>query len=313
MSTHETKNPFLTFLADGLANADSGLGDRSQYIGSSDIGQCLRKGYLSKLIKEEHTLRQLIVFERGHVGEGVIEKALKAKKIPYKTQVEIDVSKLGLDVPFNPHLDFVVESQGQLIVIECKTTASLPEEPRESWVLQTQFQMGFLQEANPDKKVRGYVVAFDLNSGEAREWAMEPNPILFDLAKERGTFLWNALQKGEEPEGEPSDLCAFCSFRHNCTTLRNGAEELPKEIAEMAQKVKSLASAEKEAKTLKDQIKVFMEDAGIKKGTAGDITLSLAHYKGREMINAVKLKQDEPEMYSAYVKIGEPYSVLKII
>jgi len=308
-----TVNPFLTFLADGLASADSGLGDRSKYIGSSDIGQCLRKSYLSKLTKEEHALKQLIVFERGHVGEGVIEKALKAKKLPYKTQVTIDVSKLGLDTPFNPHLDFVVESQGQLIVIECKTTASLPEEPRDSWVSQTQFQMGFLQLDNPHKKVRGYIVAFDLNSGESREWAVEPNAILFDLAKERGAFLWNVLQKNEEPDGELGDLCTFCPFKGECGTLRNCGIEFPKDIAEMVCRAKELQAMEKELKVLKDQIKAFMESANLKKGVAGNLTITLSQYKGRETVDAKKLKEEMPEVHSQYASVGEGYSVLKLV
>ena len=45
----------------------SSLGDRSKYIGASDIGGCLRKSFLSKQQKTEYDIAQHIVFERGHL------------------------------------------------------------------------------------------------------------------------------------------------------------------------------------------------------------------------------------------------------
>lgn len=313
MSAPREKKPFLTFLADGLKSADNGLGDRSKYIGSSDIGQCLRKSYLSKLIPEDHVLEQLIVFERGHVGEGVIEKALKAKNLPYKTQVTIDTSSMKLPAPFNPHLDFVVDSKksNELIVIECKTTASLPDSPRDSWVSQTQLQMGFLGLANPDKKIRGYIIAFDLNSGQAREWPCEPSSLLFEQAKARGAFLWDALQDEREIEGEPGELCGFCPFKAECGALRNFGIEAPADIAEMAKNLKRLQPAEKEAKALKDQIKLFMQTAGLKKITAGDLTITLSN-RSKETVDVELLKECFPDAYRASLTEGGGYSALKI-
>lgn len=43
-----SKTPLLDFLKVGLENTDSGLGDRSLYVGSSDVGQCPKKSFLSK-------------------------------------------------------------------------------------------------------------------------------------------------------------------------------------------------------------------------------------------------------------------------
>ena len=53
---------FLKFIETGLKHRDSGLGDRSTYIGASDVGQCPKKSYLSKLFKPEYDLKQHIVF-----------------------------------------------------------------------------------------------------------------------------------------------------------------------------------------------------------------------------------------------------------
>ena len=50
---------------------------RSQYVGASDIGQCLKKSYLSKFDKEDFDFEQLLIFERGHVAEGIFIKGLE--------------------------------------------------------------------------------------------------------------------------------------------------------------------------------------------------------------------------------------------
>ena len=45
------------------------LGDRSKYIGASDIAGCLRKSFLSKKEKVEHSIAKHIIFQRGHLTE----------------------------------------------------------------------------------------------------------------------------------------------------------------------------------------------------------------------------------------------------
>ena len=64
---------FIEFLTKNLRKAvkldtESSLGDRSTYVGASDVTSCLRKAYLSKIQPVEHSLEQMIIFERGHNG-----------------------------------------------------------------------------------------------------------------------------------------------------------------------------------------------------------------------------------------------------
>ena len=79
------------------------LGDRSTYIGASDIGGCLRSSYLGKKQKVDYDISQHIVFERGHLSEGIVAKMLEGT--PYKTQVEA-VGKAYNDFPIKAHIDF---------------------------------------------------------------------------------------------------------------------------------------------------------------------------------------------------------------
>lgn len=81
----------------------SSLGDRSKYIGASDIGSCLRKGYLSKIQKVEHDIAQHIVFERGHIAEGIVAKMLRGT--PYREQVEV-AGKASNGYDIKAHIDF---------------------------------------------------------------------------------------------------------------------------------------------------------------------------------------------------------------
>lgn len=302
------ENKFLSFLEQGLSQSDSGLGDRSTYIGASDVGQCMRKAYLSKKVGEKHDLKQLLIFERGHVGEGVIEKALQTQKLKYKSQVEVS----GQDELYfiKTHIDFEVSFKKEEVVIECKTSNIIPEYPRESWLLQTQVQIGLLA-TKTRKRVRGIIAAMNLNSGEAKEWNVEFDPILFNVAIDRAKELWKHLEENNEPEGEVSDLCAFCSFKGNCPSLRAKGEELPKELLELVEQIRAFRSFEKKTKEAKENVKAFMEAAGIKKATLEDMTLELKYFR-KESLYAEALKKNYPDIAAEITSRSEPYSALYI-
>jgi CRISPR-associated exonuclease Cas4 len=55
-------------------DTENSLGDRSRYIGASDISGCLRSSYLSKVAKKEDDISQLLTFERGHQFENIVRK-----------------------------------------------------------------------------------------------------------------------------------------------------------------------------------------------------------------------------------------------
>lgn len=301
---------FLKFLESGLKSA-SGLGDRSSYVGASDVGQCLKKAYLSKKIGEDHSFQQLMVFERGHVSEGIVQKALDAKGICYKSQERIRLGGEHSFIEVGP--DFLAHFEKECVVVECKSISSpLPDgRPRESWILQTQLQMEAARQKY-DCLVRGIIFAVNLNTGETQDFPVEPNEALLGIALDRAKKLWGAMQSDEEPEGELSDLCGFCSFKGQCSTLKKGAQELPTEIVEMAKRAKELSKAEKEAKAIKENIKAFLEAAEIKKGTAEDLTLSLVSYKGRETVDTKTLREKFPDVYEMVIGTSQGYSVLKM-
>jgi len=305
----------LKFLEDGLRNTDSGLGDRSKYIGSSDIGQCPKKAYLSKINKETHELKQLLIFERGHVAEGIVRNGLinNPSKVLFKEQVEI--AGLTSKTEFiKTHIDFVVNFPKEDVVIECKTISSaLPNDiPRESWLYQVNLQLGLMQQKGL-KKVRGLIIAFNLNSGEALEFDVPFNKGIYDVAIKRANRLWKSVQLQEEPEGEISDLCGFCSFSKQCNTLRKNGSKMPKEVESIALRIKKLSSTEKMIKADKANLKAFLEAAGIKKAIGENITLTMIDRKGAPRVSLNELEKKYPEIINNVTVDSQGYSYIKVI
>lgn len=284
--------------------------DRSDFIGASDIGQCMKKSYLSKVQGEEFSFEQYMVFKRGHLAETIVKEGLVSSGIPFGSQESIRLKGKYSFIKLHP--DFVAQYMYYAMVHEVKSISSpLPNgKPRESWILQNQLQiLGVAQEY--DCHALGNISTINLNSGELLEFDIKPNELLQEAALSRATKLWDCVQTKTEPEGEVSDLCAFCSFKGQCQTLRNRGDELPDEIVQMAKEIKAYSRKEKEIKAMKDNIKAYFEAAGIEKGVADGITLTVRSY-GKDTSVAKKLQYENPELYANLAERSETITALNI-
>ncbi len=118
-----TNNKFLNFLESGIKafskkNTMETLGDRSAYVGSSDIGQCPRKAFLTKTQPTEASFQQELVFLRGHMAENVIRCGLQGGNIPFEEQVE--VAGEGDYAFIKTHIDFVVSMGNESVLLSAK-------------------------------------------------------------------------------------------------------------------------------------------------------------------------------------------------
>ena len=141
------------------------LGDRSKYVGLSDIGkgaECLRSAVAGKVFGSRHpkaddvlnwyreaefekvmeALRKQLILQRGHWFENGIEQAFVANQAKFFTQLEIDAGFDG--VPVLAHLDFVLVGKGAVRVLELKSMAQFPDCLYTSYEVQTYGQLGFL-------------------------------------------------------------------------------------------------------------------------------------------------------------------------
>ena len=117
------------------------LGNRTEYVGASDVGQCPRKVVLSKTQPVPHDLQTLIRFERGNLVERIVENALNHAGIQYNSQVEVVHPEFN---HLKAHLDFMFSRQNEIAILEAKSVSNIPDAPYPSWIQQIHFQMGYL-------------------------------------------------------------------------------------------------------------------------------------------------------------------------
>lgn len=154
----------MTILARGLLESSaqrtaSSLGDRSQYIGMSDIGralECPRAAVGQKLFGNGHDqqldqhavqaqIGKQLRFQRGHWFEAGVAQVFRQQRLPVIEQLEIVTSHNG--VPIKAHLDFVFASlvgKPTVRILELKSCEKIPKTLYSSYETQVYGQVGLL-------------------------------------------------------------------------------------------------------------------------------------------------------------------------
>ncbi|HDZ4980753.1 TPA: PD-(D/E)XK nuclease family protein [Campylobacter jejuni] len=299
------KNKFDEFVAKNLPKAlkkdtEQSLGDRSKYIGSSDIGGCLRKAYLDKTTNYEHDLATLIRFQRGHVAEGIIEKMLDGLNPTLQKEVKVTIDGFELKA----HIDFCLENKDEIVVVEAKSVNTAVDKPYDSWVMQVNFQLAMLA-TQTQKKLRAYVVAININTGWFKSFEVDGDQVHEKMAIENAQILANALLNKEEPIASEQLYCSTCPHKDSCPLMVKKSEgselsgdllEVGKKIIELNTKKKELEKELEEKKTL---IEEYMRTCGTKKIKIDDSFISLSNDTTSVSFDAKALKDNEPELYES--------------
>ena len=280
------------------------LGNRSEYIGASDIGQCPRKTIMGKLFPQPITIEQQIVFERGHLAENIVHESLIQYCLPAPQDRKVS-AQVEVCYPNNrnvrAHIDFVLEDHGVKTVIENKT-ATIVSEPYDSWVEQCIFQQGLLMLENPDSRVNGYVLCLDLKSGKIAEFKVEYDEFIFKNLIERAEYLLDLLNTQEIdfdaiPTKE-SVLCGYCPFQADCSAYQdkgdipNDLQTLIKEYFKVNANKKEL---DKQVDALKEQITAYGPFKAVIDGIKASYTVSTMM-----SLDVKALKANEPELAEMY-------------
>ncbi len=115
------------------------LGDRTAYIGMSDLGgyaECPRAAVANKLSPQPSSLERLLTLQRGHWFESGIKSALVATNLNHVHQLEIHVWHRAGTI--KAHLDFTLVWEQPVTavrILEVKSTEKIPEVPRSSHVI----------------------------------------------------------------------------------------------------------------------------------------------------------------------------------
>lgn len=284
------------------------LGNRMQYIGSSDVGSCPRKVCLQKTCPAGlPDLSTMLKFSRGHVAETLLIEIFNAGGVKqlYDTQVEVchPVYPLKAHIDFLFYADF--NGKQQLHIVELKSVSGIPDEPYHQWVDQVNFQIGLLKIKYPKQKIGGSILAIDLNAGELKQFdGFEYNESLFSYLVGKGAHLLDCLNGIEEPQPAPSFLCAYCNYRSDCPSMTVPEVELPPDIEALANRYLKLHevrhAADTRLRNIREGLLGFTGPSF--RGRSDSIELIASSVGPTVMVDGKLLKLQYPDVYPAVLK-----------
>lgn len=290
---------FEKYMPEVMKDFSDNLGDRSEYVGASDIVGCERKVVLSKINGVEFNTANQIVLSRGHVAEDIVSKVLAKAGFNYETQYEVIHPKFSF---IKAHIDFLFFDKGTKGVLEMKTTTGIPDEPYPSWVQQLQMQIGLLKLNFPKDKIKGALLVMDLSNGQMKVFnGFTPDGELFEVLVDKAKSIYEKVlnKQTEGLETEISPLCSFCPFKKDCPEFSGDEQNVSDDVKQLAKDYKKLSKQEKEAKQKKEAIK----DKIIR--IVGERTLKFEGYKiivkntTKRDVNVGKLKDEFPDVYQS--------------
>lgn len=293
----------------------SHLGDRTVYVGASDIAGCPRKAALGKQTPTGHDIKTLLRFSRGHAAQAMYAEFFRTGGALFEEEVELRHP----DIPeIRCHIDFLFYANRQtkrLHVVEMKSTDGIPDEPYASWVDQLHVQMGLLQlTLDSEVQIGGSILVVDLNAGEYREFnSYAPNKLVFKQLVEKGQHILAAARGECTPRTEPGILCGFCSFRPDCPS--HAIEmDLPPEIHQTGKAYLELNDQKKSIdarlEVLKNNILTFAD--GTFKGASDGILVNVMSVADSVIVDSKKLKSSYPDIYDQVTKPKSGFLKLEI-
>lgn len=298
------------------------LGDRSQYIGASDVSGCPLKATLSrtKPIKNQHTVAAQMIMTLGHAIEDIVARLFEAGGCK---NIKREVELAHPEFPWlKCHVDFWAETDKEIRIRELKSTKGLPNGPYDSWVKQLHFQMGLAGINNPMKSISGSIMVVDRICGGIGEHnGYMINKPLFDSLVAKATKIWAAVKgEGPLPEPEPNEFCGSCPYREECPIFRikDNTPVVPDEIAEMMSEYFILDIQSKKLKAdqdvLKERILGYAGKSNSRFRAVSDngFLLTVTSVKGRETIDKDKLASKFPEALETCLKKGTPSVKMEI-
>jgi CRISPR-associated exonuclease Cas4 len=295
-------------------SASHSLGDRTKYIGASDVGSCPRKVVLGKLNPAQHDTKTLLRFNRGHLSEDLLSNIFLAGGARFEREVEVAHDT----EPFRAHIDFLFgdrDGHTPLHALEVKSVSGIPEEPYPGWIDQIYFQIGLLQGEDPTRRISGSILAIDLNAGVYREFdGYVPRDDIFAIQIDKARHMMNALRGEVRPSMETGVLCGYCDSRHDCPAFACDPVPIPDDVARMALRyIDTNATknhSEKELKQLKEAILGFTGERF--RGQTDDFALIVATIGPSETVDAKLLKAIHPEIYAEVLKPKAGFTKIEV-
>lgn len=294
-------------------NNSQHLGDRTEYIGASDIAGCPRKAVMSRLRPKPHSFATLLRFAWGHAAQALFRDIFVAGGMKPGENFEEEAE---LSHPDNPrikcHIDFLFKSNQRLHVVEKKATKHLPNTAYDSWVNQIHVQMGLLK-LHPmaqGKQIGGSILATEPLPRDSEENdqpgykeynSFEPDDLVFAHMMKKGEHILACIDGKEKPDVEPGPLCGSCAYSGDCPSRTGDQKNIPSEILEAAQEHEQLRKQKNEIEKKLDGLKEIITDFTGRKfsGETNGTALVVTTVSGREFVDLSVLKNKYPAAFEA--------------
>lgn len=307
------------------------LGDRSQYIGASEIGTCLRRVVCSKLYPEP--------FDQASMGRMLAGKAMENEvvqlvrialngRLRNTGRVQLDLQHSTL--PFRAHPDGRIiggnpEEDG---VLEVKTASSATFKRFQAdglpanYISQVQAQMGL---SNLSWAL--VVLVSRENLAEMGTFKIEFDPEHFALLERRATLAAKVLGDTEfldQLAGETGNgYCHNCPYSSQCGAFqakRNAGKrgEIPEvtrlqlecQLEELASLEANVGPMQERVTELRDQVKVALLNTGANKVLLENGIVQIVD-SSRSSLDGKALQREAPEVFARFQKLSM-FSTLRI-
>lgn len=328
----------------------SGLGDRTKYVGASEVGKCMRAVALGKVDpvdvsgKSVHSMRLGQVLESETLDtylDWLAENnGVKRDEILFYPQVSLSTG------PLTAHLDALVfVGDNDPIVTEVKNVGANTFEKAAagqiSPIYETQVKAGMLLAEYGGHPIADHgVIVYGLTEDVRVLLPVSiPKPTDEEAAwiEDRAARIMQAVAEGPDacaalPAEEDRGFCFSCPYKAGCSAMEekvggcsgkkakpSGAEpsfDLQVKAEMIVPQILELqlkADAIKaELDPMKEELKSLMASEGVKGVEAGGNVATITVSKPRESIDTRALKAEMPDVAAKFTKVGEPTVSLRI-
>ena len=297
-------------------------------VGASDVAGCARKAAYQILFGgEQPTLQEFFLMRKGNVSEGVIEGNLNELGIKYERQGEyfgtgiFDFMLIHPDIliDVNDAGNFSIEAQGfinrskgkgcKYILYELKTTNTIPKEPHDYWVRQTNIQAEYIAEAKgiSPEEIDIYVYAIELDYGRYAEFHIDYDVEEVMIAQDDALSFVNVIEDYihfinkekdtmdlsiNDVNRRVGNLCSICKYAHNCLGTGD-IIEFPDDMKRELVEIKDYSKKYKNIESMKQDIKSFMMNVNARKGKAPGYAVTIKGGNEKDVINPNSFSDEE--------------------
>jgi hypothetical protein len=318
--------------------------DRTQTVGASEIGQCLRKIFYAKhgAPRDADRTDSWGPAARGNLIERhLLVPAMRAQfeeRLLYAgddqqtfRQLDLSATPDGLIVDLRPEeiAALGLPADADTIVVEFKTVDPRTnlDEPKPEHLFQVQAQLGLLRESTNHRPTHALIVYVNASDLSVREFVVEFDPAVFAVARQRAHKIMSATEAAElQPEGYIAGAreCEWCPFRGPCGLARttvpttDSADLDPAVVAEVAALGKQILQlddiAEQAATAVrerKEEMRNRLRELGTRKVKGGGITVLWSQVKGRATVDQDAMRAAGIDL-APFEKQGAPSDRLSV-